>query len=46
MGILIMHSYMISKLCSWDKPELWFVIFALKEPRKGEKRKEVFLLRV
>ena len=46
MGILIMHSYMISKLYSWDKPELWFVIFALKEPWKWEERKEVFLLKV
>jgi len=46
MGILIMHSYTISKFCSWDKPELWFVIFALKETWKVEERKEVFLLKV
>lgn len=24
---------MVSKLYSWDKPELWFIISALKEPK-------------
>ena len=42
MGILIMHSYTISKFCSWDKPELWFVIFALKETWKwGGKERSI-----
>lgn len=51
MGILIMHSYMVTKLCSWDKPEAWIENTVLKEPKfwegvSGKPRKaEVSLLK-